>query len=98
MTGLRELLSLLFGVALIGASAMDVVWTTLGTHGGGPLSGPAAGVRLEARRPDAREAPAPSTALVRRLDPAGHAADVVRSCTTSTASGNAPRARCASPR
>jgi hypothetical protein len=37
---LREVLCLVIGVGLILAVSVDVVWTTLGTHGGGPLSGP----------------------------------------------------------
>ncbi len=32
----------LFGVAVLLATLADLVWTTLGTHGGGPLSGPLA--------------------------------------------------------
>jgi Ion channel len=36
---LREVLCLAGGFAILGANAVDIVWTTLGTHGGGPLSG-----------------------------------------------------------
>jgi hypothetical protein len=35
---LREVLCLLAGFGIIAAVTIDVVWTTLGTHGGGPIS------------------------------------------------------------
>jgi hypothetical protein len=37
---LREVLCLLAGFGLIAAVTVDVVWTCLGTHGGGPVSAP----------------------------------------------------------
>jgi hypothetical protein len=36
---LREVLCFAGGFIILSANAVDVVWTTLGTHGGGPLSG-----------------------------------------------------------
>jgi hypothetical protein len=36
---LREVSLLVIGALLIVADAVDIVWTTLGTHGGGPISG-----------------------------------------------------------
>ena len=37
---LREVLCLLFGFAIVIGISIDIAWTTLGTHGGGPISGP----------------------------------------------------------
>jgi len=37
---LREVLCLVAGFGIIAAVTVDVVWTTLGTHGGGPISAP----------------------------------------------------------
>lgn len=37
---LRAVLCWIFGSAIIIATGVDVVWTALGTHGGGPISGP----------------------------------------------------------
>jgi hypothetical protein len=37
---LREALCFIFGFGLIAAVNVDVIWTALGTHGGGPVSGP----------------------------------------------------------
>ena len=37
---LREVLCLIFGFLIVGAITVDIAWTTLGTHGGGPISGP----------------------------------------------------------
>jgi hypothetical protein len=57
---LREILCLLAGFGLIAAVTVDVVWTTLGTHGGGPLAEPVmsllwkGAVRLHHRRPHHR--------------------------------------------
>jgi hypothetical protein len=56
----REVLCLAAGFALIAAVTVDVVWTCLGTHGGGPISEPAmslvwnGAVRLHRRRPHHR--------------------------------------------
>lgn len=37
---LRAILCFVFGLGLVTAVNVDVVWTALGTHGGGPVSGP----------------------------------------------------------
>lgn len=37
---LREVSFFILGAALLAGCAIDLVWTTLGTHGGGPVSGP----------------------------------------------------------
>jgi len=37
---MREVLCLIFGSVILIANAIDVTWTVLGTHGGGPISGP----------------------------------------------------------
>jgi hypothetical protein len=37
---LREILCFVFGFGFVTAVNVDVVWTALGTHGGGPVSGP----------------------------------------------------------
>lgn len=53
---LREILCLAGGAAILLADAADIAWTTLGTHGGGPISGPSLSVfwklavRLHRRR------------------------------------------------
>jgi hypothetical protein len=36
----RETLCFLVGAAILLGNAFDIFWTTLGTHGGGPISGP----------------------------------------------------------
>ena len=38
---MREVLCFFFGGAILVADAIDISWTVLGTHGGGPISGPA---------------------------------------------------------
>jgi hypothetical protein len=37
---LRQVLCLMAGFAIVGGITVDIAWTTLGTHGGGPISGP----------------------------------------------------------
>ena len=37
---LREVLCFIFGFGILIAASIDVAWTTLGTHGGGPISTP----------------------------------------------------------
>src|SRR5947207_663765 len=57
---LREVLCLLAGFGIIAAVTVDLVWTTLGTHGGGPISAPVmsviwkGAVKLHSRRPHHR--------------------------------------------
>jgi hypothetical protein len=57
---LREVLCLVVGFGFIAAVTVDVLWTCLGTHGGGPISAPVmsavwkGAVRLHNRRPHHR--------------------------------------------
>lgn len=37
---LRQVLCLIGGFAIVGGITIDIAWTTLGTHGGGPISSP----------------------------------------------------------
>lgn len=37
---LREILCFVAGAAILLANTLDIAWTTLGTHGGGPICGP----------------------------------------------------------
>ena len=36
----REILCFVVGGAILLGNALDIAWTTLGTHGGGPVSAP----------------------------------------------------------
>src|SRR5438132_463559 len=57
---LREVLCLVFVVLLLVANSVVIVWTALGTHGGGPISGPVTSrvwrmaLALHKRRPNHR--------------------------------------------
>lgn len=57
---IREVVCFVVGFAILAADVVDIVWTTLGTHGGGPISTPVTdlvshiALKLHKRRPHHR--------------------------------------------